>query len=137
MRITIALAGALALAACGGDEAAETPEVAETASTSVNPADVGLFEVSAMDGETIMHRRSADGTFIDIYDGEEVGQGVWRRNEAGAMCFGQNEGDEEEACWVESEPGDDGSWVAMASSGDTVTVRPVAETEGDDPANVE
>ncbi|VVT16287.1 hypothetical protein [Erythrobacter sp. EC-HK427] len=133
MRITIVLAGALALAACGGDEAA-APETAdeaasEAAATSVDPADVGLFEISSDDGGTVMHRRMADGTFTDSADGEDLGGGAWRRNEDGAMCFGQNQGDAEEACWVESEPREDGSWTAMASNGDTVIVRRVTEPD--------
>lgn len=128
MRKLILLAGVAALAACAEAEAPEDTEAMEEATVAEAPAiEPGLFEVTSADGEVGQTRLNADGTYVDIVDGEQIGSGTWVQRD-GQMCFDGDAEGEEEACWTDGPMNEDGSWTATGPDGTTVTVRRVDET---------
>lgn len=119
------LAGVASLAACSQpapEAVEEEPAVEEVAVSD----DVGTYDVTDADGNSWQTVINADGTYANSTEGEDS-NGSWRRDEEGKMCFTSAAEGAEESCWTDSEPGEDGSWVATGPEGETVTVRRVAE----------
>ncbi|AKM07385.1 hypothetical protein [Pelagerythrobacter marensis] len=134
MRKTVLTAAILALCACSqqGEEAtAETetaePANAEPATAALSGDDVeGDYSVTWADGSVTTTRINADGTFADTADGAETSRGTWEIRD-NRTCFTPEGG--AELCWTDSAPAEDGSWVATAEDGTTVTVmRQTAES---------
>lgn len=130
MKRLIPIAAAAALAACS-QPAEETPAPAETdaAATPVDtvaisqlagPEAAGTYEVTWADGTMTTTTINADGTYVDMMDGEETAHGAWVVKE-GKNCLTPEGG--AELCWTDSAPAEDGSWTATAEDGTTVTVR--------------
>ncbi len=126
------VAAALAIAGCGEttDEAAEAEapaeEVAEVAGVAITP---GLYAVGDETTEYGQSRLNADGTYVDMADGEEVGSGTWT-SEGATMCMdpaGDGEG-QEERCWTNSPPDEDGSFMTTRDDGSqSYRVTPITE----------
>jgi hypothetical protein len=133
MRSLIVLGTALALAGCGerADTVAEaTPTATATADTPSPAANqsatgdmTGRYEVTLADGSVISETINADGTYVDVMDGEET-RGRWRMDGA-KSCF-DPDGDAPEECYTSAPPAADGSFVVTSADGRTrSTVRKV------------
>lgn len=123
MRTGLALVGALALAGCGS-EAADDPLPTEGAepAAAVQPMGPGLYAVG---DETTVYARTRlaeDGTYTDMTEaGETVGGGTWSSSDD-VICFdpeGDGE-DQQERCWRNEAPGEDGSFLSRATEGEEV-----------------
>lgn len=80
----------------------------------------GLYAVG---DETTIYSRTrlnVDGTYIDLDEAmERVGGGTWEQR-GEEMCFdpaGDGE-DQQERCWTNSEPGEDGSFMSTRVDGE-------------------
>ena len=133
MKKLLVLTTALALAACGQrtETTAEatptaTGTMAEAPSPTSNQAPTGdmagRYEVTMADGKVMTETINADGTYVDVMDGEET-RGRWRMDGA-KSCF-DPDGDEPEVCYTSSAPAADGSFKATGPDGSTVTIRKV------------
>lgn len=131
----LVLATALALAGCGerADTTAEatpaataTSAMAEAPSPAANqPATgsmAGRYEVTMADGTVMTETINADGTYVDLMNGEET-LGKWRMDGA-RSCF-DPDGARPEECYTSSAPGADGSFTVTGADGTTATVRKV------------
>lgn len=130
MKRLIPIAAAAALAACS-QPAEETPAPDETADAAApvdtvaisqlaGPEAAGTYEVTWADGTMTTTTINADGTYVDMMDGEETAHGTWAVKE-GRNCLTPEGG--AELCWTDGAPADDGSWTATAEDGTKVTVR--------------
>ncbi len=132
IRFSLCLVAPLALVACGSGQDMPTEEddmmMPEAEAASVMQP--GLYGVG--DGTQVYSRTrlNEDGTYVDLNDaGEQVGSGNWaQRGEE--MCFdpeGDGE-DQQERCWMQSEPGEDGSFTTTRTDGsESYTVTPLSE----------
>ncbi|QIQ85979.1 hypothetical protein [Erythrobacter sp.] len=114
---------ALALAAC--DQPPQDPEPLDPAPLPAEPAPAasvmkpGLYGMGDAGQIYAKTRVNADGTYVDM-DGEgtEVGGGTWEvRGEL--TCF-DPEGDgenQQERCWTNEEPEEDGSFITTRDDG--------------------
>jgi len=126
----IPIAAAATLAACS-QQADDTPAPAETTEAAgaadtvaisqlAAPDAAGTYEVTWADGTMTTTRINADGTYVDMMDGEETAHGTWAVKE-GKNCLTPEGG--AELCWTDGAPVEDGSWTATAEDGTKVTVR--------------
>lgn len=127
MKKLVALAGALALAACGSTDdstAAEAPtEVTATTPAADDPL-VGNFGGTTSDGKAWTSAMNADGTYQDTLDGEVAETGTWTHEddqvcftpaaEAGSAATG--------TCLTLLNVNDDGSLVMADAEGTETTV---------------
>lgn len=131
MKRLVLIAVAATLSACS-QQAEDTAAPAETAEAAAAPAATeatsqlavedaaGTYEVTWADGTMTTTTINADGTYVDMMDGEETGHGAWVVKE-GKSCLTPEGG--AELCWTDSPRAEDGSWTATAEDGTTVTVR--------------
>jgi hypothetical protein len=135
MRTVIALTAALALAGCG--ERAETTAADAGATTAAattgeapspaanQPATgdmAGRYEITFADGKVMTETINADGSYVDLMDGEET-RGRWRMDGA-KSCF-DPAGAAAEECYTASAPGADGSFTVTGADGSKATVRKI------------
>lgn len=131
MRIAIAWAAALSLAACNGAETTETDTPAEAgAETVAADADAG-FEAVAPGNYQIVR---ADGSIDELTvhpgltwsmvaaDGTASGGTIFAQG--GKNCF-VTEGVEGHRCFTGGDPAEDGSMEVTGDDGEVATVRPV------------
>lgn len=127
MRTIALIAAVAALSACsqGADEAPAPTETTDAMATPTAPATMaaadmaGTYDVTNADGTKGTTTINADGTYVDTdADGKES-MGTWAQKD-GKTCFTPEGGTE--MCWTDGEPAADGSWVATADDGTTVTV---------------
>ena len=140
MKRLIPIVAAAMLAACS-QQAEETPAPTETADAVATPVDTvaisqlagpeaaGMYEVTWADGTMTTTTINADGTYVDMMDGQETARGTWAVKE-GKNCLTPEGGTE--LCWSDGSREDDGSWTATAEDGTKVTVRR-AETQAAPP----
>ena len=131
-RFMLLLAGPLAIAACStqSDMPSEQDDMMMPEPEATGVMQPGLYGVG--DGTQIYSqtRLNEDGTYADLNDaGEQVGGGTWvQRGEE--MCFdpeGEGE-DQQERCWLQSEPSEDGSFTTTRVDGsESYTVTPIVE----------
>lgn len=121
MKKLVALAGAFALAACGGNDAEETavaePEPVEAVDTA---SSAGTYAGTDENGVAWTSTLNADGTFEDTENGEVVRTGTWEDNDRGT-CF-ITEGDDVEACFTMGEVQGDGTVEVTGPEGETFTM---------------
>lgn len=119
----------LALAACGGGDGDEAAKPAPEADTAiVQPMVPGLYAIESADRIYSRTRLHTDGSYTD-YDGgmNAVGGGRWSSEDA-QICFDpQGDGEnEQESCWMNEAPAEDGSFVTRLVKGETsYLVRPL------------
>lgn len=128
--LVLALA-ALLLSACG--ENAEAPSTIEAEAIKEEAAGVevqpGLYAVGDETTEYARTRLNADGTFVDLADGVEVGRGSWTAD-GPVMCLDpEGDGEEQqERCWTNGPAEEDGSFIStLGDSGQSYRVTPIAE----------
>ncbi len=122
----------IALSACNqqneptGVEGKDEAEVAPT----VQPMVPGFYAIKSEDTVYSRTRLSEDGNYTDYDAGDNaVGGGSWT-SEGATICFdpagdGENE---QESCWINEEPGEDGSFVTRLVDGDvSYVVTPLGE----------
>ena len=133
MRKVFALAAVAALTAC--EQAAPPAEQAATVEEPEMVASVlepGLYAVGDETTEYGTTRLNEDGTYIDYGENDEVvGGGTWR-TEAETTCFDpEGDGEEEqEQCWTNEPPGDDGSFMSTRTDGSqSYLVTPIDESD--------
>ena len=135
MQKLIALAAALALAACGDraeEEASSDTAAADSTAQASSPAPAasqaatgdmaGKYEITFADGTVMTETINADGTYVDLMNGEET-RGQWRMD-GQRSCF-DPEGAAPEECYTSSAPGSDGSFTVTGADGEKATVRKV------------
>lgn len=140
MRNMIALAAALALAACNGaDSDADTNVDADNGAATGEMADnSGVLEGDAPGFEAVapgtyqVTRSGGEVDYIEIHpgmtfsrvaaDGTATGGSIFMKD--GMSCF-LVEGDEEEACFTDGPAQEDGSMETTSEAGDVSTVMPV------------
>ncbi len=134
MKKLIVLGAALALGSCGdrADTTTEvTPSPADTSvATAASPTATqaatgdmaGRYEVTMADGSVMTETINADGTYVDLMNGEET-RGRWRMDGA-RSCF-DPDGADAERCYTSTTPGADGSFKVTGPDGTTATVRKV------------
>ncbi|WP_114520051.1 hypothetical protein [Altererythrobacter sp. ZODW24] len=130
MKRIVAIASIAVLAACS--PAAEAPVEEAVAEAPAEESMAGTYEVSTEEGSgttTI----DVDGNFTNTVDGEVTDTGTMARVD-GKSCFTSSEEGAEARCWTDSEPAEDGSWVATSDEGETVTVRRVDEAAAEEAA---
>lgn len=128
MRKLVVLAGALALAACGGsDNAAEADAPAEVEATTPAADDplVGNFGGVTEDGKAWTSAMNADGTYQDTLDGEVAETGTWT-HEGDQVCFApaaeEGEAAAASSCLTLLNVNDDGSLLMTDAEGNETTV---------------
>ena len=129
-RIILTIAATGALAACGSNDAEETPTPAETTVATTDTASAsqmaGTYEMTMEDGTVIRQQVNADGTYVDTdLEGNELERGTWRQ-EGNQLCL-DDAGSGPEECWTGGTPGADGSFEATMPGGGSVTVRRVSD----------
>lgn len=137
MKKFMILAGAMALAACGGSDQADADQAvpaqtgASMASDGISAdADAGFESVAPGNYEVVRADGSIDNLTIlpgmmwatVFANGEAVGGTIFAQG--GKNCF-VTEGVEEQSCFQGSEPAEDGSMEVTAEDGEIMTVRPV------------
>lgn len=127
MRLLIAFASCIALAACTQAEAPEADDATEeTAAAETVQTGAGLYEATAADGTTMQSRLNEDGTYQDTgADGAILESGTWKSAD-NRTCF-DPEGDKAEYCFTDGERAEDGSFTATPDEGEAIMVRPVTE----------
>ncbi|TIX49979.1 hypothetical protein [Alteraurantiacibacter aquimixticola] len=126
MKKFVALAGAFALAACGGDADVEAPEEAAeaTAEAVVESPLVGAYGGTTDDGEAWTSTINADGTYEDTVAGEVSETGSWT-HEGDQVCFNPTvmEGEvADQTCLTLINVNEDGSLVMTDQDGNEMTV---------------
>lgn len=135
MKALIVLGSALALASCG-QRTETTVEATPTATATTAMADApspaatgaatgnmaGRYEVTMADGTMMTETINADGTYVDVMNGEET-RGRWRMNGA-QSCF-DPDGTDAERCYTTTAPAGDGSFTATSADGTKTTIRKV------------
>lgn len=121
------------LAACGQAETEAEPEVetveageAPTPGMQIVPGLYAVGDETTVYGQT---RLNADGTYVDLAEGEEVGSGTWTADGV-TMCLdpeGDGE-DEQERCWTNGAVAEDGSFMSTRDDGSqSYRVTPISE----------
>ncbi len=125
MKTIIALAGAFALAACSGGEAADTTD--DTAAAAAPSADsplIGVYGGTDMDGGTWSSAMNADGTYEDRQGGEVTETGTWT-HEGDQVCFAPAAAEgaaADSTCLTLINVNDDGSLLMSDPEGNETTV---------------
>lgn len=135
MKKLIAVSLALALAACNGtaedasddladaDDAAEASDVLEGDAPGFEAVAPGTYQVTRSGGEVDYIQIHPGMTFSRVdFEGNATGGSIFMKN--GMSCF-LVEGDEEEACFADGPPQEDGSMETTSEAGDVSTVVPV------------
>lgn len=124
MKKIIAVAGAIALAACGSGEA-EVEEVVEEVEEPAVSAVAGTYTGTTEDGTEWTSVLNPDGTYQDTVGDEVVESGTWTDGD-GQTCFTETtaEGEEpaEASCFTVGEVGEDGSVEITDAEGETMTI---------------
>ncbi|MCZ8019314.1 hypothetical protein [Novosphingobium sp.] len=129
MRIAIALAALVAVAACSKPEpAAETQAAATTAAapeaTNIaadGQASVGTYKVTAADGKVYVEEVKADGTYQSTLDGKVNETGTWVQKNPNLYCTTKT--GEAEKC--NEEKVENGVWTSKNAKGEVSTVERV------------
>lgn len=108
MKKLILIAGAAALASCGGgadevtvdnDVTLDTPETAEVTRTTMSDY-AGTHKVYDADGNLLGTTVAvADGTYTDTDSEGATASGTWELNGSGQLCF-DPDGNEGATCWT-------------------------------------
>lgn len=126
MKTLLMLGTALTLTACGqrADKGAEATPAATTTTVAEAPSPAsnqgptgnmaGKYEVTMADGKIVTETINADGTYVDLMDGQET-RGKWRMDGA-RSCF-DPDGAAVEECYTSSAPAADGSFTATSTDG--------------------
>lgn len=135
MKRLILLGAVMTLGACGERTETTTAEApAGTATTTMADAPSpaanqpatgempGRYEVTMADGKVMTETINADGTYVDLMDGEET-RGRWRMDGA-RSCF-DPDGPEPEECYTSTAPAADGSFTVTGADGSKATVRKI------------
>ena len=135
MKRLILLGAAMALAACGErteKTTVETPVATATATMAEAPSPAanqpatgdmaGRYEITMADGSVMTETINADGTYVDLMNGEET-RGRWRMDGA-KSCF-DPDGAAPEECYTSTAPNPDGSFTVTGADGTRATVRKV------------
>ncbi len=120
MKRIVAIASIAVLAACSPAET-EAPAEEAAAEAPAEESMVGTYDVTTEEGSgttTI----DVDGNYTNTVDGEVTDTGTVARVD-GKACFTSSEEGAVAECWTDSEPAEDGSWVATSDEGVAVTVR--------------
>ena len=119
MKKIIALAGAFALAACGGADTEAEPAADTAAATGpVLPASsAGTYVGVDTDGAEVITTLNADGTFADTKGEEILRAGTWEDNIRGT-CFTETDV-EGEQCYTMGTVGEDGTVEVTGPDGVT------------------
>ena len=131
MKKLLIAASILTLAACAEpaqqEEApVDTAEAEAPTPTVANGSPPGTYEATAADGTVVTTVINADGTYSDsASDGTVLAEGNWAVVD-GKTCFTPSGEGSATMCFTESEPAEDGSFIATPDEGDPVTVRPAA-----------
>ena len=130
MKKIIALAGAFALAACGGNDVEEPVDTTTADDTvamddSAMPAGAmqyaGTYEGSAEDGTPWSITLDDDGTYSQT-EGENVtGEGSWTWSEAAGLCLA-TEGEAARDCFDMGDVQSDGTVEFTDTTGETMTM---------------
>lgn len=129
-----ALAGLLTLTLIACNQAPSEVSEGSTSEagneTGVQPMVPGFYAIKSDDVVYSRTRLSADGSYTD-YDGGDnvVGGGTWS-SEGAQICFDPagDGADQQESCWINDQPGDDGSFVTRLVGGDvSYEVTPLEE----------
>lgn len=118
MKKIIALAGAFALAACGGNEA-EAPAETDAAATEVvedaplPTTSPGTYTSLADDGSEVAVALAADGSYTVSTGGSETEAGTWEDNVRGTCLTPANGGGEN--CW-NIQPGTEAGTVTITDA---------------------
>lgn len=135
MKRLILLGAVITLAACS--ERTETTTVETPAATTTTMAEgpspaanqpatgdmAGRYEITMADGSVMTETINADGTYVDLMNGEET-RGRWRMDGA-RSCF-DPDGAAPEECYTSTAPNPDGSFTVTGADGSRATVRKVA-----------
>lgn len=121
MKKIVILAAVVALGACSQSSTEPAPAdstVAEAPMPVVTPspnvATAGTYEVTSTDGTVTMETLSADGTYVDMTDGEQTDSGTWRVD-GDKSCF--TPASQEETCYTAAMPDADGNFAVMGPDG--------------------
>lgn len=128
MKKLILLAGAAALASCGGgsddvavDNTLTVDDTAMTADDGTTTTYVGTHTVYDADGNLIGTTvANADGSYSDSNADGTTGAGTWELNDAGQLCF-QADGEDAPTCWTKGDTVD-GREAWSNADGETVYV---------------
>jgi len=125
MKKIIALAGAFALAACGGAETeepmeADAPEEATEAAPTAEMA--GTYSRTDEEGVVRSTTMNEDGTWSSTEDGEPSGSGTWTTDTENGTCFTDADSEEEARCFITGELAEDGTMEVTNPDGETYTV---------------
>ena len=134
MKKFVAIAGALALSACGGgDEAAvdtaATDTTTEVADVATDSALVGAYGGTGEDGQAWTSTINADGSYVDTVGGEVTETGGWTET-GDQVCFDPEVMEGETAnqtCMTLVNVNDDGSLALLSAEGEEMTVQKLAE----------
>ena len=124
MKKLITLAACATLAACSQAEAPAEEEAAVEAPAEESM--VGTYDATWADGTVRTTTIDADGNFVNMEGDTEIGRGTVAAVN-GQTCFNSAEEGSAPVCYTDSEPAEDGSWVATADDGTEVTVMKRAE----------
>ena len=91
MKKIIAVAGALALAACGGNAEEPVEAEAEVEETAVAASPAGTYTSTTEDGAEVAVSLNDDGTYSVTENGEEVDAGTWEDGEEGTCLTAEGE----------------------------------------------
>lgn len=121
---TIVLAGAVLLAACGGNEredaAATTTATAPAATTAQAPAagmaaaNAGTYEMTTPDGMVHTAQLAANNTYTLSHGNTPIESGTWRAADE-QLCFSPQSG--AEACYTGSAASADGTFTMSGPAG--------------------
>lgn len=123
------IAGALALAACGGGNDAAEGDAAPVDTAAVATTDVanagGTYTGTAEDGATWTAELNADGTYKFTQGGETTQFGKWEDNIRGT-CLTEDTGDAaapaSEMCYAFGVPAADGAVTVTGPDGESFTM---------------
>lgn len=124
MKKIIALAGAFALAACGGGDTEVEEGEDEVAEMGV-PESTGTYVGTNEDGAEWTRVLAEDGTYTDTIDGETVETGTWEDTIRGTCLTAdaaEGEAAEGEMCYNIGQPAEDGTVDVTGPDGETMSM---------------
>lgn len=129
-RSVLSAAALITLAACGAERDADPVGNTPVAPVEVQTISPGLYAIMSDGTVYSRFRLAGDGTYAD-YDGamNVTGQGTWSGS-GSQMCFDPagNGANEQESCWNNEPPRDDGSFMTRLVGGDTsYLIEPLTE----------